>query len=463
MLYQISMQNIYSPSHRSNNLKTKSKFTQKNNFGKTAESNTKLSTNLHRAYCSKQISFKGTPERLPSRIINNTQDALKQWELLRFAKYSDATTDKTQPSNKKIRLENYSFLEKLTSWHDKKSFITAFKDFTGFPNLSETSNKILGEFKRAIHKTSNILNNQYGNCNPADILMAGYDSTCSVGHKMALPGSDLDKGFAIIRGTDEYSNDTYLSENFKGHLWDEIDQRILSVNHMDSFPNIHTQNEVLRHLSDFSNVIDIGDNFNYFMNLRLYSTDPIQGSHYNRLLAEALPDGKKEKAKNFAYLIETIRDGKLIENNEFFHEEVLGPKMEKSQFAWCSNVAQIKALDNQAYYSGTKKDKIEQRKKLQSEFDFYDIDKQYDIVKNIIKASSGDQSPEYSNILGSSAPLRETPSTPSEELMQTFLHGESNDIGSRRLKLNDILTGKIGYLFDGDKEHFFYGDKFFEN
>ncbi len=54
-------------------------------------------------------------------------------------------------------------------------------------------------------------------------------------------------------------------------------------------------------------------------------------------------------------------------------------------------------------------------------------------------------------------------STSTEELMQIFSHGESNNISSKKLKLNDILTEKIEYLFDGDKEHLFYGDKFFES
>ena len=68
-------------------------------------------------------SFKGTPHELPQIEIRDWHDAIKAWECLRFARYSDVHSDKFDSYNKSIRKDNYSFLDKLESHYDKAKFI----------------------------------------------------------------------------------------------------------------------------------------------------------------------------------------------------------------------------------------------------------------------------------------------------------------------------------------------------
>ena len=54
---------------------------------------------------------------------------------------------------------------------------------------------MLSEFQRVLGIASYKMGRS-----PEDILLSGYDKFCSVGLETALLGSDLDKGYAIVRG-----------------------------------------------------------------------------------------------------------------------------------------------------------------------------------------------------------------------------------------------------------------------
>lgn len=412
-----------------------------------------VSSNLLKAYYVKNITFKGTPYELPKRCINNAYDAIKQWELLRFAKYSDATTDCLYPESKKIRLQNYSFLDKLTSNKDKEIFVKEFKTVTGFPNLEETSQKILNEFTRATHKIANTFNEIFTDTKPAQIVASGYDYTSSVAQKLALPGSDLNNSYVILKGFDDPVKDAALCREFKSNLWDEVDQRLLGINRENTMPMVYTQAQVHKNLTEFSAIMDIGDNLDYCKYLRLTAVDPIQGAEYNMRLAENLKDQKTaERVKDFAYLIEAVRDGAKTEFDYNGFGEICD-KMNKSQFSWCSNVSQLKALDNKVNYEGIRREKLDYRESLKSKFDSFKIEDQYDIVKNIIKGASRDHDEDASIILGKPSPMHIRPKTKHEELMEEVVMG-NNDIDNRRKKLDAILTGQLKYYYDGKQEYF---------
>ena len=140
-----------------------------------------------------------------------------------------------------IRKDNYSFLDKLSSYVDKSAFIEKFCEFTKFPNIREVSEKIDRTFKDCLSNISRNLNG-YGYDTTYTVVDSGYDPTCSVGLKKALPGSDLDKGYIILQGNGY--NDEEVVNKFKGELWNNLDQRIVSLNHPDTFPAVYTKKQV---------------------------------------------------------------------------------------------------------------------------------------------------------------------------------------------------------------------------
>ena len=152
----------------------------------------KISINEKRNLSSKNQTFKKNPKKLDYGTIKNAQHAIKAWESLRWADYLDVHSDSLFSYNKKILFENYSFLDKLVSSVDKNDFITAFCNFTGFPNLKLISEKMNKEFENTLKYINTKSNGYY------KVIDYGYDPTCSLGQKKAFPGSDLDKGYVIL-------------------------------------------------------------------------------------------------------------------------------------------------------------------------------------------------------------------------------------------------------------------------
>lgn len=392
------------------------------------------SADLLKAYYlkpQKNIAFRGIPKSLPYRTIREARDALLQWDSLKSAQYLDISSDDIFPALKDIRMRNYSFLDELKSNDDKKIFIDEYRKFTGFPNLEETSNKIIAEFKRAINIATDYVNTN--SSESGKVIIAGHDSVCSVGHRKAFPGSDLDKGYVIIEGDHPFWSDERLVDEYKGQLWEHLDQRLLSVNHKDAFPNVFTKKQILTTINKFDSLIKFDEEtFKHFMYKRLRETDPVKGAEFNIIIAKNLPETKdKIEAKNFAYLIETVRDGET----SIFPKHSVSPSlmeihraMQNSQFCWLSNVTQMGAISRNYNDIGELKSKIQSRERLKSDFENWDIDRQYEVVKEVIKGMSGDESDKFYEYFG------------------------GGDL--RRLTINDILTGKIDYYYDGLTEHF---------
>lgn len=377
---------------------------------------------------SKQVSFKGMAIPLVARTINGAQDAIAQWQLLKHPQYTniiqeaETTLLNLIPKNKEIREFNYSFLEKLTDIKEKAKFITHFRETTGFPSLIDSSKKIVEEFKRVLDATSNV-------------LISGYDRFCSVGLKKALPGSDLDGGYAIIKSVNgNITDQTSFSNLVKGKIWNNIDNRIMSVNHCAAFPNIVTVDEIvhlMRKYHDYSkNIVNNKDTFNAYIAQRANNPYPISAAKFNIHLKNFLPTkAEKVEAKNFAYLIETARDGQIVHLDNFF----AGPfqeEMEKSTFAWLSNVKQNNIMKYQYdYYDKPPKPKLVAREKLEKEFDSMNINKQYEVVKDVIRSMSEDnKNPEFKNLF-------EAPPN------------------KHRLIINDILSDDIDCIFEFPKDN----------
>lgn len=375
----------------------------------------KLSTNANR-------SFKGTPVRAPKIAIKDYTDALKAWEFLKSAKYLDVHSDKTSSYNKIIRQENYSFLDKLTSSFDKMMFIANFCDYTKFPFLYSSSTNMHDSFMSTIHNISEKLNRSRYN-SEYEILDAGYDPTCSLGLKKAFPGSDLDKGYVILKGSD-YSDYTNIDcvNNFKSELWNNLDQRLVSLNHPDNEVSVYTKKQVEDILSKLNSACSRKEKdeekysrFNratiatalviagqvFIKGLmsnkdyrQAHATDPYIAGKFNRDLTKYINGASaREEAKNFAFFIETVKAN--LYNNRFTRSDYLFDEISNSKFVQNSNVTQIPAW-RQKISEGYLKSKLRNSESLQRDFEQMSLDTKYELVKDIVKYSSDDHSNRFS-------------------------------------------------------------------
>ncbi len=397
------------------------------------------------------FSFKGLAKPAPRRRIYDAVDAIAQWKTMKHPQYSEifqeeevGVTKFLLDKNKKIRNENYSFLDELKSSSQIAKFIEHFKKVTGFPSLEASSQKIREEFSKVLRIANENLFTRFRE-KPYDwyrlsqeqkdfyinqTVLSGYDKFCSVGLGSALPGSDLDKGFAIIRGVaGNYQAQKDFVDSFNKEIWNNIDNRIMSVNHTAAFPNIRTDAQLAedltildRYASRFVNP----NNINAFRYIRMLNGNPISGSKFNIFLSEELPSSAlKYEAKNIAYLVEAIRDGKWLDFKEFLYDKLYN-SMQASYFGHCSNVTQSYKMQERYDYAGTDivKKKLKARREMERQFDYLPIKEQYEVIKDVIRSMSGDnKNPDYKDMFYS-PPDR------------------------HRLLINDILRGKIECCFE---------------
>ena len=80
---------------------------------------------------------------------------------------------------------------------DKKQFIDLYCQETGFPDMEKTSELIVQNVTEALKEASKV--------SGVDVLLAGYNPTCSVANGHALPGSDFDTFFICLKNWNNFS------------------------------------------------------------------------------------------------------------------------------------------------------------------------------------------------------------------------------------------------------------------
>ena len=333
--------------------------------------------------------FQGITQRIPQITINTTQDLYNQYHYLRFARYYEALDDSIYPQNKLIRNENFLFLNRIPQYL-KKIFVSIYQTLTDFPDINKISKKINEEFVSNILKAQN---------NDVKVLMAGYDPVCSVGLNHALPGSDVDKAYVILnRCGRNYKTDDELIASYKGYLWENVDQRILSLNNENTFPEVYTLDKMfhtLDILDKLTSKIGLDKNMKYFEKKRFFDTNPVTAGEFNIIFAQNNDEAviSKVYTKNFAYFIESVRDGKIVYSVDRNIVNIINNRIRRSPFARMSNVAQIGAQERQTKL-GMKdiKRKLRERESLNDEFDKWPEDTKFALVKDLVKSVSKDQS-----------------------------------------------------------------------
>ena len=97
----------------------------------------------------------------------------------------------------------------------------------------------------------------------------------------------------------------------------------------------------------------------------------------------------KENVKNFAYFIESVRDGKKVITTFLFNE--LLEQIINSDFFKYSNVAQMRAMKNAVTSGKEQKTKIILRQSLKEDFKTWSVSNQFEFVKTLIRYSCEDE------------------------------------------------------------------------
>lgn len=368
-----------------------------------------------------QTSFRGSPWRLNiGQLEYATQISGKQaieiFKNFRLGNYLDLNGITKSYSDSLIRKQNLAFLDKVIDRADKKEFIDHYKELTGFPDLSAVAYKLKRTFKDAVNKTEASLKadkNSY-HSEYYDVMTFGYDGISSVAKDKALPGSDLDKAFIILRGAgivsaDRYEQDEDIINEFKGRLWENTDQRILSYNHdADSFPKIYTEFQLqqLIRAIDAKNIdmSTIGKKIGPLGFIEIiartifekdtpsheYNDDYIDANSYFIKLCKQFPvrgdweldvmNPSRENIYSFGFILEALKWG------EHFKDNYRNYWINTSNAPRHLNVSQIYSLRHR---QGTK-EKLVRRSELENNFNNWDIDTQFLFIKNLILGSCGE-------------------------------------------------------------------------
>lgn len=340
----------------------------------------------------KNTNFKAITTSIPYRRVKCPAEWQENLAALSHAKYYEALDDGIYPQNKKIRAQNFAFLTDNPSNKEKAGLVAWFKEMTGFPNLTEITQNITNEFLEKSQKAASWVG--------AKIEAIGFDGTSSVGLKHALPGSDIDKAYVILK--DGHIPNFQPVPYFKGYLWENTNQYLMSLNHRDTFPEVYTTEQIKNTLERIDDVVRKKMDLNsakmahYSDNVQ-YGLVPQYAGEFNIELAQHLPANElsKEEVKNFAYFLESVRDGRCLEHSSYVENELI-PMFKESPFATYSNVTQMRAHDT-LLSSGKKKikTKLQNRESLEEGFNQYSENKQYRFVVDMIKYISEDQSREF--------------------------------------------------------------------
>ena len=245
------------------------------------------------------------------------------------------------------------------------------------------------------------------------VLAMGYNDTCSVGHNKALPGSDLDGAYIIIKGSNKYYDDKEVVDRFKKELWEKTDTRILSYNHQAAFPQVYTLHQfdlLLTRMEEYARMVQYKEAVDYtfgiiplkrgkyYMSLKdEYTKDYVHANQFYIDLCSRIEKSyseeqdcnnpTKEMAKNFGFLIETIVNGSVIEDpdNKYRIDKELKEKVSNTLIGKYTNLSQLQALKK----NPPPKPKLVLRDELIELYKNSPPDKKYEIIEEIIRASCG--------------------------------------------------------------------------
>ena len=264
-------------------------------------------------------------------------------------------------------------LDKLNP-KQKKEFVRAFCDETGFPDLSLVRKNMEAEIIENIHSMAEK--------NDFDVKFVGYDSNCSMGKDTAYPGRDCDALFMIIDTKGDKV--PWFAGQMRWQFKDNVNQRILCTP-AGGLPELLSADFIEDGLKIADSAymqaeFDEEDLKRFTKNLDDNSKDFVKAAEFNIQLAGFLPEDKEIRDKFYktAMFVELLREGKVLENN--FPDEFLS-KIKKSPLYKYSNIIRQNGLKSDL------KEKHKNRIETAKNFDKMSTEAQFQLVLDMIKSS----------------------------------------------------------------------------
>lgn len=293
--------------------------------------------------------------------------------------FSNKTNNGTEYYEKilpnKEAIEKLKALDGLTV-PQQKEFIKEFCSMTGFPDFEAITQNIEKEIYSSIYGLAKQDN--------FDVAFIGYDSNCSVGRKLSIPGSDCDGLFMIINP--RAHKESWYPGKIRWDFKDHVNQRILSTpaNHLPEVLSTDFIEQGLQIAQDAFNKCDFSqDNLERFEKLLNDNTnDFVKSAEFNIRMAQKVPDGISNRDLYYktAMLAEIIRDGIVCENN--FDEELYNKILNSPLYKY-SNLMKQRGLKHSL------KSKYIARKTLRDDFYQMHGEQQFKLIKDILHYSFG--------------------------------------------------------------------------
>lgn len=288
--------------------------------------------------------------------------------------YLDILTSSLSSDN--IDSQKISAIEKHISElssKDKEKFIELYCKHTGFPDMKKTSKLIVDNVTKALLDAADKTN--------VEILLAGYNPTCSVANGHALPGSDFDTFFVCLKNWDNFNN---FNKQFKNN----IDPLLCSVTwpRTNDVPDFVTVDDIIKSIKQGQNVFE-SQNFDrnsaeYEETLNRQVVDWTEAGKYNLDINEFIADDDKTRLLRAGLLMEILRDGKVIVDN--LDESVKNFFKESCVYKY-SNMQQMRS-----YKNAPLKNKHRNREQILTGFDELDTNEKLDLIFSIVKLSVKD-------------------------------------------------------------------------
>ncbi len=262
-----------------------------------------------------------------------------------------------------------SKLDNLTPL-EKKAFVKEYCDMTGFPDLEKVSTNIDKEILNTLDKITEATGQKP--------LFVGYDINNSVGHRMALPGSDCD-GLMIVYNTD-----------YPGPIWpltldfgDIINQRMVNITgtHYPDVLGIEFLKQSISKADNiFSKIATPEKVAQYEKNLTYDGKSYVQAAQFNIDIAQHLDKNDRDAVCWAGFLAEMLRAGKVLLNN-------ISPSdmdfIKRSALYKYSNTMRQEGLKNML------KPKLENRAVLSRRFQDMSDEEKFEVCRDLLRNSLG--------------------------------------------------------------------------
>lgn len=264
----------------------------------------------------------------------------------------------------------FSQLDNLTT-KGQKAFVREYCEMTGFPDIKKVSQNIEDEIIAKINQMSKKGKNK--------VLFAGYDANCSVGRRMALPGSDCDGLFVVMENRcNENVNCMVLGDSINQRLVETTGKHYPEVWSFEDMKEAINQVEDIfsRHLKMFPQKLE-----QYKSLLTYDGKDFIRAAQFNVDVADLIENKfQKDMACRAAFFVEYLRAGKILLNNM---------DSDKIRFIKNSALYRFSNVTRQEAFQKEVKPKLQNRIRLAHDFSDMSGREQFEMCRNIMKSSCG--------------------------------------------------------------------------